>query len=110
MPPDLFGNIAASSAWMLFCSEPRAIEIVHSTNAPVVPRTPIEPPRAAIRKPGLASATTNPSHHVMALRSCLSSTSACAIDHPPVRLYERVPALLVPIGTARQGCFYHPLR
>ena len=80
MPPDLFGNIAASSAWMLFCSAPRLIEIVQSTNAPVVPRAPIEPPSAAIRKPGLARATTKPSHHAIALRSCLSSTSADAID------------------------------
>ena len=53
MPPDLFGNIAASSAWMLFCSAPRQIEIVHRTKAPVVPRAPIEPPSAAIRNPGL---------------------------------------------------------
>src|SRR3954471_7015151 len=82
MPPDLFGNIAASSAWMLFCMAPREIEIVHRTNAPVVPSAPTDPPRDAIRKAGLHSATTKPSHHVIALRSCLSSTSACAI-HPP---------------------------
>src|SRR3954451_13572347 len=80
MPPDFDGNIAASSAWMLFCSEPRRIEIVHRTNAPAVPSAPIEPPRAAIRKPGFASATTNPSHHVIALRSCRSSTWATDID------------------------------
>src|SRR4051795_190398 len=82
MPPDLFGNIAASSAWMLFCMAPREIEIVHSTNAPVVPSAPTEPPSEAIRKAGLHSATTKPSHHVIALRSCLSSTSACAICPP----------------------------
>ena len=39
-------------------------------------------PSAAMRKPGFASATTKPSHHVIALRSCLSSTSACAISTP----------------------------
>src|SRR4051794_9000427 len=82
MPPDLFGNIAASSAWMLFCMAPRQIEIVHRTKAPVVPRAPTDPPRDAIRKAGLQSATTKPSHHVIALRSCLSSTSACAIQPP----------------------------
>src|SRR3954468_1173463 len=82
MPPDLFGNIAASSAWMLFCMAPREIEIVHSTNAPVVPSAPTDPPSEAIRKAGLHSATTKPSHHVIALRSCLSSTSACAIHAP----------------------------
>src|SRR5215212_5018469 len=65
---------------MLFWSPPRRTEIVHRTNAPVVPRTPIEKPSAAIRNPGLASATTKPSHQVIALRSCLSSTSACAMD------------------------------
>src|SRR5215212_4907945 len=80
MPPDFDGNIPASSAWMLFCSAPRVIEIDQSTKAPVVPSAPIEAPSAAIRKPGFASATTKPSHQVIALRSCLSSTSACAID------------------------------
>src|SRR3954449_1554991 len=80
MPPDLLGNMPASSAWMLFCSAPRVIEIDHSTNAPVVPSAPIEEPSAAIRNPGLARATTKPSHHVIALRSCLSSTSAVAIQ------------------------------
>src|SRR4051794_41013229 len=82
MPPDLFGNIVASSAWMLFCSAPNVIEMVHRTNAPVVPSAPIDEPRAAMRKPGLARATTKPSHQVMALRSCLSSTSACAMGPP----------------------------
>src|SRR5690349_15208148 len=82
-PPDLLGNMHASSAWMLFCSAPRQIEIVHSRNAPVVPSAPIDAPSAAIRKPGFASATTNPSHHVMALRSCLSSTWAVATASPP---------------------------
>src|ERR671920_2112355 len=57
-------------------------EIVQRTKAPVVPSTPIDAPSAAIRNPGLASATTKPSHQVIALRSCLSSTSACAIDLP----------------------------
>src|ERR687886_1401683 len=82
-PPDLFGNMHASSAWMLFCSAPRQIEIVHRRNAPVVPSAPIDEPSAAIRKPGFASATTKPSHHVMALRSCLSSTWAVATASPP---------------------------
>src|SRR3954466_14483288 len=68
----------ASSAWMLFCKAPRQMEIDHSTNAPVVPSTPIEPPSDAIRNPGLASATTNPSHHVIALSSERSSTCASA--------------------------------
>src|SRR3954464_7646634 len=106
MPPDLFGNIAASSAWMLFCIAPRQIEIVHRTNAPVVPSAPTDPPRDAIRKAGLQSATTKPSHHVIALRSCLSSTSACAIQAPWIRLWDR----LVPIGTADSGPFYHRCR
>ena len=79
MPPDLLGNIVDSSAWMLFCSAPKVIEMVHRTNAPVVPSAPIDDPSAAMRKPGFASATTKPSHQVMALRSCLSSTSAYAI-------------------------------
>src|ERR687886_1272640 len=82
-PPDLFGNMHASSAWMLFCSAPRQIEIVHSRNAPVVPSAPIDNPSEAMRKPGFARATTNPSHHVMALRSCLSSTWAVATASPP---------------------------
>src|SRR5688572_11173865 len=77
-PPDLLGNIEASSALMLFCIAPRQIEIVHRTHAPVVPSTPIEPPRPAMRNPGLARATTKPSHQVIALRSCLSSTCAVA--------------------------------
>src|SRR6266496_3671722 len=79
MPPDLLGNIVASSAWMLFCSAPKVIDTVQRTNAPVVPSAPIDEPNAAMRKPGFASATTKPSHQVIALRSCLSSTSACAI-------------------------------
>src|ERR687888_806986 len=82
MPPDLLGNMHASSAWMLFCRAPKAIDTDHSTNAPVVPSAPIDEPSAAIRNPGLASATTKPSHHVIALRSCLSSTSAYAIGPP----------------------------
>src|SRR3954464_9913390 len=90
MPPDLFGNMADSSAWMLFCSAPRVIDTVHSTNAPAVPSAPIEPPRAAIRKPGLARATTKPSHHVIALRSCRSSTTAVATLSPLVRALPRV--------------------
>src|SRR4051812_11984806 len=106
MPPDLFGNIAASSAWMLFCMAPREIEIVQSTNAPVVPSAPTDPPSEAIRKAGLQSATTKPSHHVIALRSCLSSTSACAIHAPLCLLVKR----LVPIGTSESGPFYHPPR
>src|SRR4051812_26341066 len=73
----------ASSAWMLFCRAPRQIEIVHSRNAPVVPSAPIEPPSAAMRNAGFASATTTPSHHVIALRSCLSSTWAVATASPP---------------------------
>ncbi|CAB4347406.1 unannotated protein [freshwater metagenome] len=50
---------------MLFCKAPNSTEIVQRTTAPVVPRTPIEPPSAAIRKPGLASATTKPSHQLI---------------------------------------------
>src|SRR5919197_2912096 len=82
MPPDLFGNIEASSAWMLFCNAPKQIEMLHSATAPPVPSALIDEPSAAIRKPGFASATTKPSHHVIALRSCLSSTSAYAIGPP----------------------------
>src|SRR3954451_5778741 len=104
MPPDLFGNIAASSAWMLFCIAPRQIEIVHSTKAPVVPSAPTEPPRDAIRKAGLHSATTKPSHHVIALRSCLSSTSACAIPSPLSVAHDPIEYQLVQAGPAD---FYH---
>src|SRR3954451_24031008 len=82
MPPDLLGNIAASSAWMLFCSAPKQMEIVQSTTAPVVPSAPMEAPREPMRKPGLASATTKPSHHVIALRSSRSSTTAVAMQRP----------------------------
>src|SRR4029453_2382612 len=102
MPPDLLGNIVASSAWMLFCSAPKVIEMVHRTNAPVVPSAPIDDPNAAMRNPGLASATTKPSHQVMALRSCLSSTSAWAIG-PPSRAWAIPQIGLVPIGTVRPG-------
>src|SRR5882724_1379672 len=102
MPPDLLGNMHASSAWMLFCSAPKVIEIVHSTNAPVVPSAPIEEPSAAMRKPGFASATTKPSHQVIALSSCLSSTSAYAIAPPSRRAVPQKRAL-VPIGTALAG-------
>src|SRR5919106_1987472 len=85
---------------------PSTTETVHSTTAPVVPRTPIEAPSAAIRKPGFASAMTKPSHHVIALRSCLSSTSADAIDPPSPQLgfrqlsYQLVQAGLRPSTTA----------
>src|SRR5919198_4930034 len=89
MPPDLLGNMHASSAWMLFCRAPKAIDTDHSTNAPPVPSAPIDEPSAAIRNPGLASATTKPSHHVIALRSCLSSTSAYAIGPPLAGLAQR---------------------
>src|SRR3954468_24789217 len=106
MPPALFGNIAASSAWMLFCIPSRQIEIVQRTNAPVVPSAPTDPPRDAIRNAGLQSATTKPSHHVIALRSCLSSTSACPIQAPLVV----VETPLVPIGTGESGPFYHRRR
>src|SRR5215210_1507014 len=106
MPPDLLGNIPASSAWMLFWSAPRVIEIVHRTNAPVVPRAPIEAPSAAIRNPGLARATTKPSHHVIALRSCLSSTSAVAMNRSSLLGVSQRPAV-VPIGTRP---FYHASR
>src|SRR4051812_49926867 len=78
MPPDLLGNIDASSAWMLFCRAPSVMEMDHSTNAPVVPRAPIDPPRPAMRNAGLHRATTNPSHQVIALSSDCSSTCACA--------------------------------
>src|SRR4051795_9670511 len=63
---------------MLFCSAPRRTDTVHRTNAPVVPSAPIEAPSAAITNPGLASSTTKPSHQVIALRSCRSSTTAVA--------------------------------
>ena len=39
-------------------------------------------PSAAIRKPGFARATTKPSHQVIALRSCRSSTTA--VRHRPL--------------------------
>src|ERR671921_1163332 len=80
---------------MLFWSAPIRTEIVHRTNAPVVPSTPMEAPRAAMRNPGFASATTKPSHHVIALRSCRSSTSAWAMSPLPSLVW----APLVPIGT-----------
>src|SRR3954454_20263744 len=107
-PPDLFGNMHASSAWMLFCNAPRQIEIVQSRNAPVVPRAPIDEPSAAMRKPGFASATTNPSHHVIALRSCRSSTWAVATASPP----PPAPAggagkYSEQIGPSRAGRLYH---
>src|SRR3954466_3831934 len=109
-PPDLFGNMHASSAWMLFCSAPRQIEIVHSRNAPVVPSAPIDAPRAAMRNPGFASATTKPSHHVMALRSCLSSTWAVATASPPPPdpVVER--AYSEQIGPSRAARLYHAPR
>src|ERR671922_2223943 len=81
--------------------------IVHRTNAPVVPSTPIEAPSAAIRNPGFASATTKPSHHVIALSSCLSSTSAYATGPSSRGVPE---AGLVPIGTGRRPIFYHSAR
>src|SRR3954470_10680581 len=103
MPPDLLGNIAASSAWMLFCNAPRQIEIVQSTKAPVVPSAPMEAPREPMRKPGLASATTKPSHHVIALRSSRSSTTAVAMQRPSrsdTRSMDKVVQW-------RRGAFYH---
>src|SRR5215213_2946791 len=81
------------------------MEIDHRTKAPVVPSAPIEPPSAAIRKPGFARATTKPSHHVIALRSCLSSTSACAIRTPSLSVVAR----LVPIGTRSRRFSTTPL-
>src|SRR4051794_9807331 len=63
---------------MLFCMAPRQMEIDQSRNAPPVPSAPMEPPRPAIRNAGLASATTNPSHHDIAWRSDRSSTCAVA--------------------------------
>src|SRR3954454_21472354 len=104
MPPDLFGNMHASSAWMLFCSAPKVIEIVQRTNAPVVPSAPIDEPNAAMRKPGFASATTKPSHHVMALSSCLSYTSAPAISPLPI---EDRAALLRARGSCGLYQFVH---
>src|SRR4051812_18768288 len=106
-PPDLFGNMHASSAWMLFCSAPRQIEIVHNRNAPVVPRAPIDRPSEAMRKPGFASATTNPSHHVMALRSCLSSTWAVATASPPPPTPAGERAYSEQIGPSRAARLYH---
>src|ERR687894_2367542 len=82
---------------MLFWNAPMRTEIVHRTNAPVVPSAPMDAPRAAMRNPGFANAMTNPSHQVIALRSCLSSTSACAMD-PPSPPSGQQPAD-VPIGT-----------
>src|ERR687888_1205040 len=67
---------------MLFCSAPITTEIVQMTIAPSVPSAPIEAPRAASRKPGLASATMNPSHQDMALMSSRSSTWAVAMRRP----------------------------
>src|SRR3954452_24086917 len=92
---------------MLFCIASREIEIVHRTNAPVVPSAPTEPPRDAIRKAGLHSATTKPSHHVIALRSCLSSTSACAIPSPLSVAHSPIEYQLVQAGPAD---FYHASR
>src|SRR5215204_4854862 len=106
MPPDLLGNIAASSAWMLFCNAPKQMEIVQSTKAPVVPRAPIEAPSEPMRKPGLASATTKPSHHVIALRSSRSSTTAVAMQRPSL---ARVPVGLDKVVQSPDGgVFYHP--
>src|SRR5919106_4817559 len=93
---------------MLFWSAPSMTETVHSTTAPVVPRTPIEAPSAAIRKPGFASAMTNPSHHVIALRSCLSSTSAFAM--PPLPLWPRPPGRSRTNWYRLVGSIYHALR
>src|SRR5919109_3339547 len=70
---------------MLFCSAPMQTDTVQRTKAPVVPRAPIEAPSAAIRKPGFASATTKPSHQLIALRSCRSSTCADATPSPRIR-------------------------
>jgi hypothetical protein len=70
---------------MLFWSAPMQTETVHRTNAPVVPSAPIDAPSAAIKNPGFASATTNPSHHVIALRSWRSSTWAVAMQTPSSR-------------------------
>src|SRR5919204_2649643 len=106
-PPDLFGNMHASSAWMLFCSAPRQIEIVHRRNAPVVPSAPIDDPSAAMRKPGFASATTKPSHHVMALRSCLSSTWAVATASPPPPAPAGDGQYSEQIGPSRARRLYH---
>src|SRR3954465_7627344 len=63
---------------MLFCIAPRQMEIDQSRKAPPVPSAPMEPPSPAIRNAGLASATTNPSHHDIAWRSDRSSTCAVA--------------------------------
>src|SRR5215213_7203911 len=94
---------------MLFWSAPRMIEIVQSTNAPVVPRAPIEAPSAAIRNPGLARATTKPSHHVIALRSCLSSTSAVAID-VPLSVWSPEPTQSYQLVQTSPEFFYHAVR
>src|SRR5829696_10595999 len=88
-PPDLLGNIDASSAWMLFCSAPRQIEIDHSRNAPPVPSAPIEAPSPASKKPGFARATTKPSHQDIALRRDRSSTRASATRAPLVLVLSR---------------------
>src|SRR4051794_34734507 len=104
MPPDLLGNIAASSAWMLFCNAPRQIEIVHRTKAPVVPSAPIEAPSEPMRNPGLASATTKPSHHVIAFRSSRSSTTAVAMQRPS----RSGPCSMDKVVQTAARRFYHP--
>src|SRR5690242_4463069 len=56
------------------------IDTPQSSIAPQPPRDPMEKPSEPIRKPGLARATTNPSHHRSDLRSSRSSMATVATD------------------------------
>ena len=78
MPPVLSGNIAACSEYTQFCSTPMNIETPQSVMAPHPPSTPMDPPSAPIRKPGLARAMTKPSYQRSDLRSWRSSIIAPA--------------------------------
>src|ERR1700710_2175273 len=68
--------------------------------APQPPRGITDPPRAVSKKAGFASATTNPSYHVIALSSSRSSTCADATSEPP---FVEVFGDLIDCGRPRQG-------
>src|SRR6185437_4321475 len=68
------------------------IDTPQSSIAPQPPRDPMEKPSEPIRKPGLARATTNPSHHRSDLRSSRSSMATVATDSSPLSQSERAPS------------------
>src|SRR5262245_46455170 len=55
---------------------------VHSAKTPSAPSVPMDAPRLAIRKPGFARQTTNPSYQCNNFRSCRSSTPTMAPWRP----------------------------